>query len=106
MRRGLSLGVAASLAASLACAACGSSEGSGEAPDADVDAARQMPDASVPDLDAGSDTQADAKKDAISLPSGYCGKLVPTPKFCDDFDDGDLMGLWSANAVQSGLALL
>ena len=105
MRRGLSLGVAASVAASLACAACGSSGGSSEdpnGPDGEADAAQATQDGAIPDLDAGPDTGADAKKDGPPLPTGYCAKLVPSPKFCDDFDDGELMGLWTANAVQSG----
>ncbi len=102
MVRGVALVVAASLAASLATTACGSSEGSGDAPDADVDGAQPLGDAAEPDLDAGADTQADAKKDVVSPPNGYCGKLVPKPKFCDDFDDTVLLNDWSANAVLSG----
>lgn len=107
MRGGLSLVVAASFAAALASAACGSSEGSGDAPDAgETDAPAPLPDGEAgPDADAGgadATDAADAKKDAVSPPSGFCGKLVPTPKFCDDFDDGDLTDDWDANAVLAG----
>src|SRR4051812_15445502 len=81
------------VAAALVCAACGSS-GSGSAavdtPDAGNDA-EPPADGAIPVLDGGADADApDARKDAIAPADRYCTKLAPKPKFCDDFDDGDL----------------
>ena len=104
--RALSLGVAACLVAAAFSAACGSSGGSGEGagPDPDAGPARtDGPDGDVPGPDAGRDADpADAKRDVVVSPNHYCAKLSPAPRFCDDFDDGDLTNDWDVNTVLSG----
>lgn len=89
--------------ASLSSAACGSSETAEPTPqidggtDADPDV---LPLADASSLDAGPDA-ADAKPDVVP-PSHFCIGLVPAPKFCDDFDDGDLTNGWTQFAAQPG----
>jgi hypothetical protein len=51
-------------------------------------------------LDAVPDV-ADAKPDVIVPPAHFCAGQAPVPKFCDDFDDGDLTNGWTASAVQA-----
>lgn len=46
--------------------------------------------------DGGADAKADAKIDAGP---GFCVSLSPAPKFCDDFDDGDLEDDWAFKNV-------
>jgi hypothetical protein len=96
------------VAASLYAAACGGSESVDETPatsDSGTDAmpdvlpgedAANVPDASVPDV------VVDAKPDVIPPPPHYCAGLVPKPKFCDDFDDGNLTNDWTASAATEG----
>ncbi|MDB5218644.1 MAG: hypothetical protein JWO86_6571 [Myxococcaceae bacterium] len=104
-RSGIGL-VAAAICASaaLSSAACGSTgtadpgPGIEAGPDAEPDA-EPTPDAS-PVVDAGPDV-ADAKPDVVVPPAHFCAGLVPVPKFCDDFDDGDLTNDWTASAVQA-----
>ena len=109
MRRGLTLGVAACLFLSVGAVAslasgCGSSDAGGNP--GDPDAAQPAPDAdaSDPGLDAGADTTVakDAGREAAPADQRYCNKLVPKPKFCDDFDDGDLKNDWDVSTVLSG----
>jgi len=57
-------------------------------------------DAAAPD--AAPDVVVDAKPDVTPPPAHYCAGLVPKPKFCDDFDDGDLTNDWTASAAAAG----
>jgi hypothetical protein len=82
--------------------ACGSSGGSStDVPDAETDAPI-APEPSVPELDAGGPDVADARKDAVNPGGPYCATLVPKPKFCDDFDDGNLTNDWTSSAATPG----
>lgn len=84
-------------------AGCGSSEGgaaTGEAdatPDGDPDATVSDP----AEPDARTDA-ADARRDVVPVGNSYCAKLTPQPRFCDDFDDGDLENNWTSTAVFTG----
>jgi hypothetical protein len=96
------------LAASLTCGGfalgCGSSGSTGDPePDPDAEATDAAPaeDALTQELDAGTDA-ADARNDVVVPPGPYCASLVPAPKFCDDFDDGDLTDDWTQSAVTPG----
>jgi hypothetical protein len=59
-----------------------------------------MPDSESPAPEAGPDAADAATKD-VNVPKkdDYCAKLTPKPKFCDDFDDGDLLNDWDTSAV-------
>ena len=86
----------------LASAACGSSGSTpADNPDATTDA-QVEPDAPIQPPDAGSDVVADAKKDVVPAGGRYCEKLMPAPKFCDDFDDNGLTDDWTQSAVVPG----
>jgi hypothetical protein len=98
------------VAASLACGAlgfgCGSSGTPVESepdPDAGADAAPPA-DGPTPELDAGPDA-ADARNDAVVPGGRWCTKLSPAPRFCDDFDDGDLTNDWTQSAAPAGAVL-
>jgi hypothetical protein len=84
--------------------ACGSSGESGAPPAEGSDAAPLTEpdrDGSLPDGDGVADA-ADAS-DAVVTPGGrFCTKLAPAPRFCDDFDDGDLTNDWTQSAVAPG----
>lgn len=92
--------------ASLSSAACGST-GAAD-PGGQIDAGTDAePDAQPAQdsgaLDAGSGVDAsDAKADVVVPPAHFCAGQAPAPKFCDDFDDGDLTNNWTASAVQPG----
>jgi len=95
------LGWAAGAAAVLALSAavgCGSSGGgpveiADSGPEADPPLEAGPPDAPA---DAGRDA-ADAAPDVVA--SGFCAGLAKTPKFCDDFDDLDLLNNWTQSTV-------
>ena len=55
---------------------------------------RRLP---VPE-DAGTDAKADASA------KSFCATLSPKPRFCDDFDDGDLDDDWDVLTVLNGEA--
>jgi hypothetical protein len=105
MRAAAFAAFAGCVAAPLAClTACGSAGESGDPPAEGPDAA-PLPepdqDGSLPDGDGGTDA-ADAS-DAVVNPGGrFCTKLAPVPRFCDDFDDGDLTNDWTQSAVAPG----
>lgn len=89
--------------ASLASAACGSTETAEPTPPADAGTDAEpdvLPVADAAGVDAGPDA-ADAKPDVVT-PAHFCTGLVPAPKFCDDFDDGDLTNDWTQFAAQPG----
>lgn len=99
-------GLLGCVAASTAClVACGSSGNPS-------DPAPEGPDAATPDApDADGSSAADAGTDGADggpsadvVPPGgrYCSTLTPAPRFCDDFDDGDLTNDWTQFAVQPG----
>jgi hypothetical protein len=98
--------VAAAICASVALtsAACGSAgtadPGPGIEAGTDAEADAQLAPDAAPMVDAGPDV-ADAKADVVVPPAHFCAGLVPAPKFCDDFDDGDLADDWTASAVQA-----
>jgi hypothetical protein len=106
VRAGLALG-AICVAAALSSEACGSTAGvEPTAPlgEAGTDAPPDLPtmaDAAV--LDAPPDV-ADAAIDVVA-PGHFCAGLVPAPRFCDDFDDGDLTNNWTSFAAQPGSVL-
>jgi hypothetical protein len=78
-------------AAAVLVAGCGSSDlGVLGLPDAAPET-----DAEVP-LDAGPDV-ADPREAAAPL--GYCARLLPRPRFCDDFADRDLTNDWDQSTV-------
>ena len=106
VRTGLAL-AGICVAASLSSAACGSTESAEPLPPADEAGADAPPDttpaadAAVPDgADAASDA-ADAAPDVV-VPGHFCAGLVPAPRFCDDFDDGNLTNDWTSFAAQPG----
>jgi hypothetical protein len=93
--------------ASLSSAACGSSE-TGDAT-SQIDAGTDGDPDVLPLGDASSDAgpdagpdAADAKPDVVVPPAHFCAGLAPAPKFCDDFDDGDLTNNWTQFAAQPG----
>ena len=99
------VGAAICASASLSSAACGSTGTDDPGPqiDAGTDAepdAQPAPDGSS-ELDAGPDV-ADAKPDVVVPPAHFCAGQAPVPKFCDDFDDGDLTNNWTQFAAQPG----
>ncbi len=76
---------------------CGSS-GGGTAEIVDSGAEAGPPgEAGVPDAGDDGRDAADAAPDVV--PSGFCAGLAKTPKFCDDFDDGDLTDDWDQSTV-------
>lgn len=99
---GVALTVAASLLAAAA-GACGSSGGvsATDVPDADADA-QIAPDSTMPELDAGAADAGDARNDAVGPRGPYCATLVPKPRFCDDFDHGNLTSEWTSSAATNG----
>ncbi len=98
--RGVCAGaMALALAAAMGCGSSSDGEQSGGGLDATSEA-QPAPDADLPLSDAGADADAaDARKDVLIPGSSYCAGLVPKPKFCDDFDDGDLTGDWDQSTV-------
>lgn len=97
-------GTAAAAFALGAALGCGSTDvgagGDGVSFDAEPPvSARDAPDGDGRDAGDAGDA-GDARKDVLTPPSGYCAGLVPKPRFCDDFDDGDLKNNWDqATAV-------
>lgn len=93
------------VAGSLSSAACGATAATEPTP-APVDAAAEaapdvLPTGDGGGLDAAPDA-ADARPDSPAPAAHYCAGLVPAPKFCDDFDDGDLTNDWTQFAAQPG----
>ena len=105
MRAAAFVAFAGSFAASVAClTACGSSGESADPHPPGADAAPQTepgPDGTAPGTDAGTDS-ADAAGDVVTSGGHYCTTLAPQPRFCDDFDDGDLTNDWTQSAVAPG----
>lgn len=103
----------AALAASVlgVMAACGSTAGTdpttdGGTPGEDSGPAEAAPQEDSAATDAGVDVVADAKPD-VKLEAGgpsFCAGLSKKPKFCDDFDDGDLSNDWAFTNVLGGSA--
>jgi len=102
---GAAFGAICALLATIALGApitgCGSSEGGATEADASPDADPDVTVADSADPDAGVDA-ADARRDVTVPGDSYCSKLTPKPKFCDDFDDGDLENGWTSKAVFPG----
>jgi len=84
-----------------AVSACGGSTAEPRAADAAPDAGD---DGEVVDEDAGrpipAEAGTDAKADAAA--KSFCATRSPKPKFCDDFDDGDLDDDWDVLTVVNG----
>gem|GEM_PF-1926549 len=77
-----------------------------DAADAGAEAAPDGQDA-APDAatDGGTDA-ADARPDAPSEAGAtFCETLTPAPRFCDDFDDGDVDDDWAVRNVLGGSTL-
>jgi hypothetical protein len=96
---------AAFLECGISLAACG---GSAETPDPPKDAASDAGDAGIdspssPEEDAGP-SPADGGRDAAREASAgsFCATRTPQPKFCDDFDDGELEGDWDSTTILNG----
>lgn len=82
--------------------------------DAGNDAAPELPDGAPPDEDAGGHDagadagdagdagDADANKPPLEAGTAYCVSLAVKPRFCDDFDDGDLTNDWTQTAFAPG----
>ena len=104
----IALGVCTGAAMAAGVAACSSSSPAG-ADDAGLDVATEpdLPDTAPPARDAATDTSeaadaADATKPPVEGGAPYCASLVPQPRFCDDFDDGDLTNDWTQTAFAPG----
>lgn len=69
------------------------------APDAAADGPEATGDAAPP-ADAGSDARPDASA------KGFCATRSPAPRFCDDFDDGELDDDWAIETVLNGEPIL
>ncbi len=85
------LGIALASATAAAC----SDDAANDAPDG---GALPQPDADPPDRDAGVGPVVDASEAAAPKADGgqgFCGTLPSQPRFCDDFDDGDLEDDWT-----------
>jgi len=96
--------VAASTVGLVACGSSGSSsdpqpQGPDGAPPPELE-----PEASAPAPEAGPEA-ADAGADVVTTGGRYCTKLVPVPRFCDDFDDGDLTNDWTQFVAPAGSVL-
>jgi hypothetical protein len=92
---------------------CASASGAGDDGGLDAPAEADLPVEAPPDRDAetgasdgGSDADADADADAARpLPeagAAFCATRVPQPRFCDDFDDGNLTNDWTQSAFVPG----
>jgi hypothetical protein len=82
-------------------AAPSSDDGAAPADDAGPDHAPPAPG------DAGSDAAKDAGPDgAADAGPAFCSTLVPKPKFCDDFDDGDLTDDWDQEVTLPGVSAI
>jgi hypothetical protein len=83
--------------------ACGSSGETSDPQPQGVDAGAPLPadDGSAPALDAGPDAR-DASSDVVPPGDRFCTKLTPVPRFCDDFDDGDLTNDWTQFVAPAG----
>ncbi|MBX3219930.1 MAG: hypothetical protein KF795_05375 [Labilithrix sp.] len=83
--------------------ACGG--GDDDPPAAEEADAAELTEASPPPEEAGLEpveAGIDARPDA--RPRSYCAKLTPAPRFCDDFDDGDVADDWAVLTVLNGAA--
>ena len=95
------------VAAALSSGACGGTEATDPTPPAVDSGMDAVPDV-LPQEDAAPPEASpdvvvvDAKPDVTPPPAHYCTGLVPKPKFCDDFDDGDLTNDWTAFAAAPG----
>ncbi|MBS2013883.1 MAG: hypothetical protein JST00_13420 [Deltaproteobacteria bacterium] len=89
--------------------ACGGTSETDPSPDAGLPGEEAGTEDSGPDVvdtDAGTDGASDAKPDrANDASAGYCATLSPKPKFCDDFDDGDVANDWLFKNVLGGSVL-
>jgi hypothetical protein len=97
-------GVVAVMTAVAAVIGCsvGCSAGSNTVDDPGSDAEAGAPpleDGAIPDPDGGA---ADSAKDAVAPGTAFCKTLMPAPKFCDDFEDGDLDDDWTSSAFVPG----
>ncbi|MBX3191014.1 MAG: hypothetical protein KF819_28720 [Labilithrix sp.] len=104
MRAGSFLVLGLGVALALGGYACGGTTPTADDADAGDDAAAPdaEPDDSGEPSDAGRDAPVDAPKDSPGPPNGYCAKLSPKPKFCDDFDDGNLIDDWDIPTMVMG----
>lgn len=92
---GRALALAVVVSAACAPAACGGTEvGPGEDAGAAEDAQPPGEDA-APAEDAGSDAADAAPEAAPDAGPRWCATLSPTPRFCDDFDDGSFADDWT-----------
>ncbi len=83
--------------------ACGGA--SDAPPGADEGDAAALEDASTPLDEAGPGVvPPEAGRDARPPPRTYCATLAPAPRFCDDFDDGELADDWTALTAVNGEA--
>lgn len=104
------LGACTALAAGCSSSASDDGTGADAAPEAEVEEASTPDaagdaaagDAADADADAGDAADVDAAKPDADAGAKYCLSLVPTPRFCDDFDDGDLTNDWTTSAFVPG----
>ncbi len=96
-RRGPTCAAAVAVIA-LALAACSSIRSAPSTEPADAGAASGERDG------AGSLSDAGIAADAAG--AGFCATRVPAPRFCDDFDDGDLVDDWDVPTAFNGEPIL
>lgn len=103
-RFGATAALIAAIAAGGPVAGCGSSDGGTTADEADAspDADPDVTVADSSDPDVRTDAAADVRPDVMPVGTSYCSKLTPRPRFCDDFEDGDLENGWTSAAVVLG----
>jgi hypothetical protein len=89
-----------------ACGSNGTDPGMDAGPPADDGGIESATDEDTSVADAGTDAPADTKPDTQrDASTGYCATLSPAPKFCDDFDDGNLTDGWSVQNVAGGAVM-
>lgn len=95
------------LGALAACGSSGTDPGTdGGTPGEDSGPSETGPEEETSTGDAGPDATGDVKPDTrIDAGPGYCSGLSPRPKFCDDFDDGNLANGWSVQNVAGGAVM-
>lgn len=93
-------GLAAVVVAAAACGGTNPVDGPESGQDAAGDDAEPGDDGGA--ADTAPDTTVDGAKDGSNPAQGYCARLTPKPKFCDDFDDGDLTNNWDQVTVING----
>lgn len=82
--------------------ACGSSGETSDPQPQGLDAGPPLPadDGAAPD--AAPDAAIEASSDVVPPGGRFCARLTPAPRFCDDFDDGDLTNDWTQFVAPTG----